>query len=165
MDAASLETLTARQIAEHVVRGHKEAADFVELLVLVAHLWDDYVDGDGEADVTLMMRVALVELPRNPFYQAHFPMLSPLVEAAIRSWLTANKLERTDSMDDKVIAFVSRSDYINVVLMAARIVGGHQWAEEVALPLRRFWHRERFDGYVEGLRAQFEKAGVNDVRK
>ncbi|WP_418131476.1 hypothetical protein [Variovorax sp. 278MFTsu5.1] len=150
-----------RALIDYLVKGDREAAAFLEMLFAVVHLWDDLVDGDKQADTSLMMFGALIALPRDPFYQRHFAMLSPLMEMAMLNWLTANELERTNSAADKRIAFITRSDYLNVALMSARIVGGWDWAREVAATARRQFHIEGYEAYIENLRAQFAASSTS----
>jgi hypothetical protein len=102
----------------------------------------------------------MVQLPRDPFYRAHFDRLNPIIEASIISWLTANQLEATDSAADKEISFIIRSAGIDFLLMAARICGGFPWAVEIAPYVRRDCHAEGLAGYLENLKKQFAAAAA-----
>ncbi|MES2942661.1 MAG: hypothetical protein V4772_07315 [Pseudomonadota bacterium] len=66
-------------------------------------------------------------------------------------------MERSDLATDKAIAFITRSEYCNLLIVSARIVGGYAWAREVAADIRRFWHKEGFEGYLKNLQQQFDK--------
>lgn len=137
----------------------EDAVAFLMVLFSIFHTWDDLEDRDkfvGRQGLDEMMFMALVVLPRNAFYQRNFQALSPLVETAIYNWHVANQMERDGSDEDKHIAFIIRSDYCNIAIKCAAIVGGYSWALEVSPELRRHWHREGFDGYLSNLAAQFE---------
>ncbi|MBX3659197.1 MAG: hypothetical protein KF740_12245 [Ramlibacter sp.] len=140
-----------------VLKGHRDAIAFCFVLCGVLHLWDDLDDRDkpiAREDINQAMYAALVVLPRNAFYQANFAELNALVDSAIMNWHAANAFEREGSDEDKRISFIIRSAYCNVILTAARIVGGYEWARSVAPALRRFWHKEGFDGYLANLSKQ-----------
>ena len=151
---------SSEEAFEYVLKGNREAIAFATVMCSVLHLWDDLEDRDkrvAREDINSAMYSALVVLPRNTFYQAHFEELNAMVESAILNWHTANLFERQGSDDDKHIAFIIRSAYFNIVLTAARIVGGYRWAREIAPALRRFWHKEGFEGYLRNLADQFAK--------
>ncbi len=149
---------SSEEAFEFVLKGHRDAVAFATILCGILHLWDDLEDRDkpiAREDIHTAMYSALVVLPRNAFYQDHFAELNPLVDSAIINWHTANIFERQGDDADKHIAFIIRSAYCNIVLAAARIVGGYQWVRSVAPALRRFWHKEGFEGYLSNLAKQF----------
>ena len=139
------------------LKGNIEAVSFVTMLFGVLHFWDDLEDRDQKISrdsVNAVMYNALIDLPRNSFYQANFNYLSPLIEIAILNWHAANAMEATESLDDKRIAFISRSDYCSVMIACARLVGGFEWANKITPFIRRYWHSEGFDQYLLNLKSQ-----------
>ena len=152
-----------REVIDYMVKGDREAGDFIEKLFCVVHQWDDLMDGDKPVDLGLLMYGAMVYLPADPFYQRHFHTLSPLIEIGIMSWLTANKLEATDKRSDKEISFIIRSDHLNVTLMVIRIVAGWEWAQEMAVLGRHHAHSEGLDGYIANLEIQRRAAASAKV--
>lgn len=145
--------MTEREFLRDVLRGNDAAVAFVEMLGDVSQTWDDLVDADFEVEparITTAFRIALLELPLQPFYAAHFQRLFPLVEAAVMDWLTANQLEAGDR-HDRSVAFVIRDSLTAVVIAAAGIVGGPDWAIGRAAEIRRFFHDEALETYLEGL--------------
>lgn len=164
------ESTTPEEFFRYILKDHSDAVALLVLMFSVLHTWDDIADGDKPialADVHQMMYLALVVIPRNAFYRDHFTELNVLLESAITNWHAANELEHGGSDDDKRIAFVIRSNYCNVALAAARIVGGHEWAKSVAPTIRRFWHREGYFTYLKNLSDQLdsEKESVNVLRR
>jgi hypothetical protein len=147
-----------RELIDYMVKGNREAGDFIEKVFFIAHQWDDLIDGDKPVDIGLLMYGSMVVLPGDPFYQRHFPVLSPVIETAITSWLTANTLEATDEPADQAVSFVLRSDHLNVTLMAVRLSCGWEWAKEMALLGRRHCHAEGFAGYLANLKEQRKAA-------
>lgn len=135
---------------------HEEsgAVRFIEDLAFISQVWDDLVDGDkipAPEQVTAAFTRALVELPRNPFYNKHFPVLQALVGNAIQCWLDANELERGDRRD-RVLAFVLRDRLADLVSACAGIVGGAQWQRLASPEIRRMAHDESLGDYLRGLR-------------
>ncbi len=142
--------------AEHLA-GNEAAIAFNLQMCDVLHLWDDLIDGDKPVTPEAINRgfyEALVELPCNPFYRAHFDALQPLVSACILSWHTANKWEAEERVEELRLAYVVRSDYINLFLASVAIVKGAEYAVRVAPEVRAYWHGEGWQGYLINLAAE-----------
>lgn len=140
-----------------------DAARFVSLIFGAAHLFDDLADRDKPvtpAEVLQAFRTLAVDLPANPFYRAHFEQLHPLLDVFILSWSTANAFEAGDDEEMLRIAYVIRSDYMNLVLRAAQILHGFDYAQRISPKLRELWHVEGWQGYLKSLEAQREAQGA-----
>jgi len=143
-----------------MVRGNKQAFDFLTTMFGVLHFWDDLIDRERElepAEVNRSMWDALVTLPENPFYFQNFHAISPVLKVAIFNWHAANAMEKTSDDLDKQIAFVLRSTYVDLVSVCAYIVGGRDWATEVALEARRETSQEGFPAYLDALTKENRK--------
>lgn len=141
--------------------GNAEAATFLRTACHLAHFWDDLIDHDRsvpDAEVHDAMWAAMVTLPRNRFYRANFDDLNPVLCVAVTNWRAANEMERTDSDDDKRIAFIIRSSYMDLITHTALLCGGQDHARQVALVARRACHGETYDGYRAALTEQFVAA-------
>lgn len=134
------------------MRENEDATRFCEQILFVAHLWDDLVDGDeaGTDRINRAFWTALVDLPGNPFYQRHYAHLAPVIRRAAGDWMDANDLEKGAS-HDRSLAFVLRDAVHGVIIEAAYLVGGYDWMREVSMVIRRKWHDETLDEYVDGL--------------
>jgi hypothetical protein len=138
-----------------LMKGNKAAADFVELIVDVLHFWDDLIDRDKPLSDELINRVmldALVTLPRNAFYRAHFDTLNTVLMNSITNWHVATKFERTGDEYRERIAYILRSSYVDMITTAALIVGGPSYAVEVGEEIRLYAHSETWGGYLVNLR-------------
>ncbi len=125
------------KIAEFV-KGDADALAFLLGVHAVVELWDDLIDRDksvADTDIHAAFYTALVTLPRNPFYQRNFSLLNPVFEAAIFDWHTANALE-VKGGDGLHMAYALRCGVQMLTVMAARIVGGTEWAKQVGVELR-----------------------------
>lgn len=145
------------------LKGNAEAVAFFDGMTKVAQVWDDLIDRDRQttpAEINEAFWLALVLLPRNAFYRANFAELGPLVASAIVNWHGANALEQDGSDADLDIAFVARSEYVNLLLQAALLVGGMDWAIAVAPVVRRHCHSEGREAYRTHLAAQKAAAGA-----
>lgn len=134
---------------------HEPAVMLNAALIDLLHIWDDLVDRDKpvtDEDVHRAFRLALVVIPANPFYQQHFSALHPLLDNLILNWLAANQMERQpESPIDLPVAFVIRSDYCNFLLKSMVLVGGFDHARAMWPKVRRFWHGEGYEGYLQAL--------------
>lgn len=136
------------------MKGDKAAADYVELICDILHVWDDLIDKDKEVSsdgINKLFFDVLVTLPRNAFYKKHFEHLNSVLVNSISNWLVATKLEREGGDYEKSIAFILRSSYVDLVTQAAFLLGDQKWACKVGEEVRRFTHGETYEGYVENL--------------
>ena len=128
---------TLVDIIAKATKGNENAADFLLAIHQVADLWDDLIDKDKPVAADSINRAfynALVAIPRNPFYGANFAALSPLIESAIIDWHTANAFEA--SKQNLQTAYGLRCSGQSLCIMTARIIGGSNFAETIALELR-----------------------------
>ena len=138
---------------EWVVRGNKDAADFLEMFFLVCHLWDDLIDKDvprSDDHINHAFWVCLVEIPRNRYYRAFQSEIQPVMANAIQEWFAANKLEAANRQD---IAYTLRCSIVSLIHQAAEIIGGYEWAVEVGEAIRLKTQNETIDEYREKLDA------------
>jgi hypothetical protein len=158
-----------RQFLSDVLMGDASAIEFFIVGRSICHLWDDLVDRDApvsERDLDIVMFHALVTLPSNAFYRKHFDTLRPLLVNAILNWHAANEFERAEDGDIRKLqlAFVVRSDYANLLIHAAYLIGGPVWARKVTPRIRLEWTDESFADYLAALtneRAARAKAPIN----
>lgn len=132
------------------LKGHREAISMVLMIHDIVEIWDDLIDGDNDpshADISRVFRTALIELPRNSFYQENFAALNTLIESAIFDWHTANKFE--DARENLETAFGLRCTIQSVTVISARIIGGNMWAQGVSNEIRSLG--ESYAAYAKGL--------------
>lgn len=133
-----------------VLKGTEDAVVFCGLLGEISQVLDDLVDGDkavAEDEIERAFFLALIELPRNPFYARHYAALNPMIQAAFAAWQDANVLERGND-HDKTLAFVLRDMLTDVAVACAYLIGGYEWAREVGPDIRRFFHDETLGTYL-----------------
>ena len=143
------------------VRGHQSAYDFLETFFTVAHLCDDLTDRDTLVSTAQMQEgfaKALIDLPRNVFYQAHFALLNGAIQVAYLNWQIANRLEQTESDHAKTVAFILRSSYTDLITLCAWIVGGTDWAIQVGYESRLHASREGLATYLAHLAKERRQA-------
>lgn len=99
-------------------------------------LWDDLIDKDPASDerVNNAFYLALVTLPRNPFYRENFALLNPLMESAVFDWWTANEYETEKK--HLHTAYMLKTGIHTIITMSARIIGGAEWAKQVNSDMR-----------------------------
>jgi len=135
-----------------VMQGNGEAVAFLEQVFRISQVWDDIIDGDKEVPREAVNKAfwEAITLPENPFYARHFDKLQPVMQVAMADWMAANQLEKGDA-HDRNIAFVIRDNLASLIMQCARLVGGFDWAQEIAPAIRRHIHEESLEEYKEGL--------------
>lgn len=121
------------------LKGHSEAIAFIEDIHRIVELWDDLIDRDREprpAEIHAAFTAALIGLPRNRFYMANFGLLSPILENAIDNWHVANALEHKGG-EALQTSFILRCGILDMTTMAAKIIGGPEWALTVGIEMRQ----------------------------
>lgn len=121
------------------VKGNEEAARFLECWMSVIEIWDDLVDKDKpvtDTEINSAFFSALINIPRNGFYQANFARLNTIMESVITDWHTANALEATKDEVMLRTSYVMRCGAYAVISMCAAIVGGPEWGRAVNTELR-----------------------------
>lgn len=124
-----------RLTMREALRGDEDAIAFCDLLYRVLHVWDDIVDGDKPltaSDVNGAFRAALVDLPMNRFFRKHADTLVPILSAGITAWEVSNVFERSDDRELWRKAHMLRVHVGAVFVMCAELVGGREWATQVA---------------------------------
>lgn len=146
--------MTRNEFFLQVAKDNQSAAAFLAMVSEIAHTWDDLIDKDHEVTdfaISRAFTLALVGLPNNNFYSAHFSQLNPLLISSINNWIVANELEKMDTDESKRIAFITRSAYTDLVTHVAFIIGGSDWVEEIGPKIRLFVHAEGWDAYQANL--------------
>lgn len=144
-------------LVRSVLKDHPAAVAFYMVLFGVAHFWDDLIDRDkpiSDESINGVMWNVLVTLPNNPFYRQHFDTLNPMLVNAIANWQTANTFERGDDERLHQVAFVARSDYANILIQCAYLIGGREWMLEVTPLIRSEWTEEDFAAYADNLKQE-----------
>ena len=134
-----------------ILLGNRDAAVFVAMVFRVFHAWDDLIDKDvpiTDAEINMAFYLAMVQIPRNPFFRANFAELSPIISQAIANWMFATAAEREAPSE---VTFVVRSSYIDILLKAAEIVGGVNYAVAAQPSIREWFHAEGYAKYLENL--------------
>lgn len=152
--------MTREELLKIVVKGDQSAFEFLSRVISAFHTWDDLIDRDHhvkDQDINQAFFTAFVWLPTNEFYSSNFSHLYPIIANSITNWMSANTMEREPQLPlDLEIAFITRSEYINLIIETARLCGGHEWAQSLTADIRRFSHSEGFEGYLKNLAIETE---------
>lgn len=148
-----------KDVAHRCLQGRQDALAFIFTVTDILHVWDDLIDRDKPVSPEAVHRAftsALIRLPRDPFYIAHFGLLNPILEMAILNWHISNTYEAGDDEYEHHISYILRSSYSDLATMCARIVGGEAWARQVGPEIHRHWHGEGWAGYRASLAKEKE---------
>lgn len=131
--------------------GHDDAVRFMLGVIDLAHVWDDLIDRDVKIEPAVVNRAlwfAVVGLQRNRFFVQHRDRLLPVLETGILNWFAANDLEADGRMSSLEVAHVIRCQVGDVLLMAAEILQGHDFAAKHAAGMRMFTQQDSLDEYL-----------------
>jgi len=150
-----------RVFLQQVLKEHTAAILFCEALFRVSQVLDDLIDGDkpvtGNA-IYCAFWEAMIEIPGNAFYRAHEPTLRPLMAAALQDWRDSVTLERDGDRHGRTLAFVLRDQLTSLVVQCAGLVGGFAWMQQVGADIRRHFHEDKLDDYLNEFRTGTEGA-------
>lgn len=141
----------------YAYKGNAAAVDLVLNIADIAGIWDDLIDRDkpvSDAQINRAFGIALLELPKNPFYQAHCLDLLPVMTTGTLNWLTANEYEKQQDKEAHALAHVLRYGIADLVLFIAYLIGGQEWAQQVAPELRRRSQKDTLENYLSEVRSK-----------
>lgn len=148
-----------REYLLHAYRGNSDAVDLVLDIAEISHTWDDLIDRDKpveDARINRAFAISLLEIPKNPFYQAHYLELLPVMTTGALNWLTANEYEKQQDKEAHALAHVLRYGIADIALYVAYLIGGMEWAQQVAPELRRRSQRDTLEHYLIEIRGKHE---------
>lgn len=134
-----------------VLKEDDHAVSFVEMVGELSQCIDDIRDDPAAVtgySIEQSFWNAMFSVQSDPFYEAHRGLLYPILMINYIDWVAANTLEK-GSLADQRIAFITRDNLAQLVIMCALITGGPQWAMFQAPEIRRFIHDEDFGEYVD----------------
>lgn len=144
-----------REFLLHAYQGNQAAVDLILHIVEVADVWDNLIDKDKElsdAQINRAFAIALLELPRNTFYQQHHVELLPVMTTGTLNWLISNEYEKQQDKEAHALAHVLRYGIADMALFIAYLIGGHDWAQQVAPEMRRRSQKDNLENYLSEIR-------------
>lgn len=148
-----------REYLLYAYQGNANAVGLVLSIAEISHIWDDLIDRDKAVDDARINRaftIALIEIPKNPFYQAHCLDLLPVMTTGAINWLTANEYEKSTDEEAHALAHVMRYGIADISLYIAYLIGGIEWAQEVSPHLRRIAQKDTLQNYLEEIRRKHD---------
>ena len=130
--------------------GNVDALHVYRMLVDMAHVWDDVVDGDKavpEIELNNAFLIALVYLPANPFYQRIQQQILPMWLTIVSGYEAANRFERDKDAHGIEIAHTLRYAAGNIVAYAMHVCLGPDEARKYIPEMWKSVVHERFDEY------------------
>lgn len=130
--------------------GNQDAINLFDMLIDLAHTWDDLVDKDKdvtEAKINNAFMICLVYLPMNPFYQLIQRDVMPMWITVVSAYQTANHYEKTKDAHGVEIAHTLRYAAGQIVAYAVHVCVGPEKAAEYLPDVWKALVIERFDDY------------------
>jgi hypothetical protein len=137
------------------LNGDAGAISFMIGIIELAHVWDDLVDQDVKlepANVNRALWFAVIGLQRNRFFVEHRDRLLPVMETGILNWFAANELEADGRMPSLEVSHVIRCQVGDVLLLAAEIIHGHEFAAAHAAGMRMFTQQDALADYLNDFK-------------
>lgn len=91
---------------------------------IVSQVWDDLIDGEevSKSNIHSVFRLALCEIPSNPFYLQFNSYLQPVIDINISKWLVANEYE--DRKEQLHKAYMLRAGIYDLFAMCYKLIHG-----------------------------------------
>ena len=145
--------LATIQQMKHFFQGNEEAVKFAMMFVRICDTWDDLIDQDVEVTGLVINRVfcdALIGIPRNRFYRQFTDELIPIIETGVLYWMASDTLKLRGGTKEMEVANVIRHDISNLFIHMARLIGGFDWAAEVAPAIRMLAQNDTLEEFIKG---------------
>lgn len=147
--------MTDREFMLYAFKGDAAAVDYILLLARVADVWDNLIDKDvpvSPLDINDAFWILSIEIPSNAFYRRHMDELLPVTKSGIANWMIATEIEKSPTTNLALeIAHVIRYSIADLVVMAALLSGGREWAASVGPELRVRSQRSDMAEYLGSL--------------
>ena len=133
------------------------AVEFVQIWATLCEFFDDLWDGDKEitaARIEEAVFLSLVDMADNAFFRANGHLIAPVALAGVNAWFDANRLEKSDDVNDRIFAYSLRDQYMDVLCLAIAITRGRETMRKISLEVREFFTaHETFEAYDAKLKA------------
>ena len=138
--------------------GNREALVMYQMIVDLAHTWDDLIDKDkpvSDDEIDNAFLICLVYLPNNAFYRSIQDQILPMWITVVSAFQTANKFERDKDSHGIEISHGLRHAAGNIIAYAIHACVGPEKAKARIPEMWKDVMGERFDEYRK------EHLGVN----
>lgn len=130
--------------------GNEHGYMFFQLLIELAHIWDDLIDKDVERsddDINHAFLICLVLLPSNPVYKALQEQLLPMWVQIITAYQTANEFEKNKDEHGLEISHTLRYAAGHMIGYVMIYCSGLEKARKYMPDMWKLVVGERFDEY------------------
>lgn len=124
--------------------GNKDAEAYLRRLFYIVRKLDDIWDQDipvSRVEIAKGFFLALVDIPLNPFFQAHQNTLVGVQIIAFNAWQDANELEVSPNELDRIYAHVLRDYVCEFFPLVAYLTGGQAHMRKVSPLVRKVFEK------------------------
>ena len=109
------------------------------MLLEVAHLWDDLIDGDkvDEDDINRIFRYLIYDIPMNPVYNL-IPGIHVHLLSIFLRWRDATEMEKEENPDLEK-TYMLRAGIYDLFSLIAFHLHGDKWAKEIGPSVRKLY--------------------------
>lgn len=101
------------KVIEHFVRD-KNGRQLLKDIWNVIQAWDDLHDGDQNKQAAAAMRIANIDIPMNPLYQAFATPLQ--MQQMYLKWCASNAFEEAKLRDQLPKSYMLRAEYYQLIV-------------------------------------------------
>lgn len=137
---------------QFALRDDFAAVEYCQIVFRASQVLDDLIDGDKVSSLSVVNTFweIMIDLPKNSFYREHVDTLVPMQQVFLQDWEDASNLEKLGD-EGQNIAFALRDTVGGLIIHAAALVGGREWARGIATAVRKHVHEDTLDEYKEEL--------------
>ncbi len=146
---------TAKEEREQALRwcrGDHAAVEMLDAIAASTQHLDDLVDEHGwplherSRLVVHVYDIFLRRLPSNKFWAAYSHIVAPTLMAGVLDWDASNEWQQSENQTTRMFGYVRREVMDALIVQCAHILGGPDWARQVAREVHEFYHVAHADG-------------------
>lgn len=133
--------LDIKKVVVEIAKGDVAAEEFCAVMFYFIHTQDDLFDKDKEVSAIELARMnyyLISMLADNRFFQKHKATLLPVIYASSMAWAASEGFVKNESPLYKLAAQVLKSQYQDIFLITAYLVGGQAHYEAMSAKYRDY---------------------------
>lgn len=141
MSLSSEHRLAFLPLFQHIYKGNTAAIELSFMLLELAHIWDDLVDGDKPVPAEDVNKAFLYALQVIPTSHLWTPAMHSMLTSVYLRWQAANDIESDPTSDNNELAkaWMLRASLFDLFELLSLQLHGIDWARQNARYLRKYY--------------------------
>jgi|SRR5579859_2824560 len=135
-------SIDVKQALEEICKGNEQALRFCWAIYLFIQCQDDLFDRDKPVTAETLVKVNLnliSEAGTNLFYRQYQTTLFSVLTSASLAWVSSEEFKNREDVVDRFAGQILKSEYQNIFLQVALLVGGMDHALAVQSKYRSYF--------------------------